>query len=194
MNEAVWGLIGIGVGWLLNEFSSFIKKEEEDKNLKDNLKILLKSEFLENKNNLNHYFNLITEGVNNVNEESRKDSYVRKLIRNPIPNFSNDAYLSQLPTLGRIFKTNEISSLIGIYGKFSHLQNVYQSIIKKQDDYNETSRLANLSSDNLAKGLAFHSKNHNIADMRDLWDIFVNEKEQISSSNLDEIFNNESDY
>jgi len=188
MNEAIWGLIGIGVGWLLSEFSSFMKSEEENKSLEKNLKILLKSEFFENKELLNHYYEGIVEGVDEENIIDRKNKYVQKLCKNPLPEFSRIAYKSQLTTMGRVFKKNEISSLIRIYSRFSQLQNIYLAIKKKQDENNEAGRLAQKSGTSFSSLIVGHNPNYYYSEMRDLWDIFVNEKEDIISTNLDEIF------
>lgn len=190
MNEAVWGLIGIGVGWLLNEFSSYIKIKKEDRTLKENVKLLLMSECEENKRNLKQYFDHLVDDVSGDNEESIKRKYVDKLCNYPLPNFSYEAYLSQLSFLGRTFKINIISNIIGIYGRFSQLKTIYGSIkelegelLAAQNTYNSTSNL------NIRNNLEMISKNK-IKSAMELWDLFVEEKERILSTNPFEIHNN----
>jgi hypothetical protein len=144
-----WGpIIGVVVGYFLSQFTTFVVWWFSQRREKHAIRTLIGLEIEDNLSLLYDYWNDVSldDELEEFKHEVRADRLVRRAVGIPIPMFSKKAFDSQLTNFTKVYSTQEMRRIWGIYRELSQIEPLHATLVEiVRDPTSEKGRLASAS-------------------------------------------------
>ncbi len=137
-------LIGVILGFILNEISKWIRDRRTIKKQRQSVKTLLILEVDHNLAMLQKYWTDISD-IGNIQSDSEQARITKgtKLIKLPMPRWSHKMWESQFPLLSQSLTNEEIMSIHDFHSKLDLLDEIKFNLLRIESKTNEDARLEN---------------------------------------------------